>query len=139
MWKSGQFSMKSFPLQKCFDCDTVSVILMPEKANKCALMAFDYLDFIALCFGFSIISNSNNFLKNLQYSHSYFFFPVCSVQKCYTWNSCRLAVFFAIILHFLLSLQMPGDPWILVNLFRDWTCMYKSNCWHKCFSQLPAL
>lgn len=34
---------------------------MPEKANNCALMAFDYLDFIALCFGFSITSNSNNF------------------------------------------------------------------------------
>lgn len=61
MRKSGQFSIKSFPLKKCFDSDTILVIFMPEKVNSYALMAFDYLGFIALCFGFSIISNSNNF------------------------------------------------------------------------------
>lgn len=61
MWKSGQFSIKSFPLKKCFDCDTVLVEFIPEKVNNFALMAFDYLGFIALCFGFSIINNSNNF------------------------------------------------------------------------------
>lgn len=82
MRKSGQFSIKSFPLKKCFDSDTILVIFMPEKVNSYALMAFDYLGFIASCFGFSIISNSNNFFfLNLLYSHSHFFFPVCPVQK----------------------------------------------------------
>lgn len=114
MRKSGKFSIKSFQLKKCFDCNTVLVIFMPEKRNNFALMGF-----IVLCFGFSIISNSNNFLKIHYTATVIFSFVSVRYKKCCTGNSCRLAVFFAIILHFLLSVQMPGDPWVLVDLYRN--------------------
>lgn len=50
------FSVESFPLKICFDCDMVLVIFMPEKVNNYTLIDFAYLGFIALCFGFYIIS-----------------------------------------------------------------------------------
>lgn len=81
-------------------------------------MAFDCLGFIALCFGFSIISNSNNFFKKLLTATVIYSSQSIQYMKCYTWNSCRLAVFSAIILHFVLPAQMLGDPRVLVGLHR---------------------
>lgn len=120
MSNGGQFSIKSFPLKKCFDCATVLVIFMTEKVNNYTLMSFDYLGFIALCFGFSTISNSNNFLKICCAATVIFSSQSVQYTKCYTLNSCRHAVVFAIILHSLLSVQMLGDPQILVDFCRNW-------------------
>lgn len=63
--------------------------------------------------------NSNVFLK-IYYAVVIFFSPQCvQSKKCYTWNSCRIAMLFAIILLSVLSAQILGDSYILVEFIQN--------------------
>lgn len=136
MRKSGQFSIKSFPLKKCFDSDTILVIFMPEKVNSYALMAFDYLGFIASCMdSLSLAILTIFFFKSTIQPQPFFLPSLSSTKSAIPGTLADLQCFLPFCCTSFGQFRCLGIHGFQQICIAMGLCICKSNCWQK---YLPA-
>lgn len=122
MRKKCQFSMKSFQLHTCFDCDTVLVMFMPGKVNNHTWIDAVYLGFNPRCFQFPFVS-SNVVLK-------IFLSPVCSVKEVLDMEFLQNCSAFC---HYITFCSVSSDTWRSTDFggvyVETGLCTCGSNSW----------